>query len=168
VYAGLDGVKTGHTDLAGWNLVASAARGGVKLYCVVLGSPTQARRDADVARLLDWGFDRFHHAVLVARGAAYGDLAAPYGLPPVPVVAGRSLALTAQPGERFSERVVLPDRATLPVRAGQRVGTLTVRAGSRTLATLPLVAARSAGRPSAVTKARWLAGRIWHHLLGAL
>ncbi len=71
-YAGLDGVKTGHTDEAGWNLAASAERDGVRLYAVVLGAPNEAVRDDDVARLLDWGFDRFGRATLLRAGQVFG------------------------------------------------------------------------------------------------
>ena len=71
-YAGLDGVKTGHTDEAGWNLAASAERGGVRLYAILLGAPDEAHRDRDVARLLDWGFDRFQRGTLVRAGQIFG------------------------------------------------------------------------------------------------
>jgi D-alanyl-D-alanine carboxypeptidase (penicillin-binding protein 5/6) len=159
VYAGLDGVKTGHTDLAGWNLAASAVRGPVRLYAVVLGSPSQAQRDADVARLLDWGFDRFRDVPLVRRGASYGQLPGPWGTAPVGVVAARSVVRLARPSERFSERVMLPDHAPLPLRRGQQVGTLELREGRRLVGVVPLVAARSQKAPGLVQRGRWLLSR---------
>ena len=72
LYAGLDGVKTGHTDQAGWNLAASADRNGMRLYAILLGAPDEARRDRDIARLLDWGFDRYKRAQLVRAGQSFG------------------------------------------------------------------------------------------------
>ena len=69
-YAGLDGVKTGHTDEAGWNLAASADRNGMRIYAILLGAPDEASRDRDIARLLDWGFDRYKQARARARRPA--------------------------------------------------------------------------------------------------
>ena len=55
-YPGLLGVKTGHTDAAGWCLVFAATRKGHHLLGVVLNDPTQQLRDQDAATLLNWGF----------------------------------------------------------------------------------------------------------------
>lgn len=55
-YKGMLGIKTGHTDLAGYCLVFEAQRDGHSLIGVVLNSPDQAIRDQDVTKLLDWGF----------------------------------------------------------------------------------------------------------------
>jgi D-alanyl-D-alanine carboxypeptidase (penicillin-binding protein 5/6) len=55
-YDGADGIKTGHTEGAGWCLVASATRDGRRVLVVVLGAPTARDRDAAAATLLDWGF----------------------------------------------------------------------------------------------------------------
>jgi D-alanyl-D-alanine carboxypeptidase (penicillin-binding protein 5/6) len=55
-YEGADGIKTGHTEGAGWCLVASATRGGRRVVVVVLGAPSAADRDAAATTLLDWGF----------------------------------------------------------------------------------------------------------------
>ena len=50
----VDGVKTGHTDEAGWCLVASARQGGRRIYAVVLGARSEDARDADARALLRW------------------------------------------------------------------------------------------------------------------
>ena len=64
--------RPGHTDEAGWNLAASADRNGMRLYAILLGAPDEAHRDHDVARLLDWGFDRYKRARLVRAGQSFG------------------------------------------------------------------------------------------------
>ncbi|QDH16632.1 D-alanyl-D-alanine carboxypeptidase family protein [Swingsia samuiensis] len=56
IYAGADGLKTGYTDLAGHNLVTSAARGNVRLIGVVMGSSSNSRRSMEMAAILDQGF----------------------------------------------------------------------------------------------------------------
>jgi D-alanyl-D-alanine carboxypeptidase (penicillin-binding protein 5/6) len=55
-YTGADGIKTGHTEEAGWCLVASATRDGRRVLVVVLGAPSSTDRDAAATTLLDWGF----------------------------------------------------------------------------------------------------------------
>jgi serine-type D-Ala-D-Ala carboxypeptidase (penicillin-binding protein 5/6) len=56
VYRGADGIKTGHTDEAGWCIAASATRDGRSIVAVVLGAPTEQARDAATRALLDYGF----------------------------------------------------------------------------------------------------------------
>jgi D-alanyl-D-alanine carboxypeptidase len=56
VYRGMDGIKTGYTNAAGFNLVASARRDGKRLIGVVMGADSAAGRNATMARLLDRGF----------------------------------------------------------------------------------------------------------------
>jgi len=158
-YAGLDGIKTGHTSGAGWCLAASGQRDGVRLYVVVLGAPDEARRDADISRLMDWGFSRFQEVRLVRRGQGAGSLAVPWSDARIQVVAGRGLARILRPGQRLRDEVELPTHAPLPLRRGQRVGTLTVRAGDRVLGRVPLVAAESAGEPGLADRAGWVVGR---------
>jgi D-alanyl-D-alanine carboxypeptidase (penicillin-binding protein 5/6) len=55
-YPGADGIKTGHTDEAGWCIAASATRDGRSIVAVVLGAPTEQARDAAARTLLDYGF----------------------------------------------------------------------------------------------------------------
>jgi serine-type D-Ala-D-Ala carboxypeptidase (penicillin-binding protein 5/6) len=55
-YTGITGIKTGHTDAAGYCLVFSATRSGHHLIGIILGSPSQQQRDTDAAALLNWGF----------------------------------------------------------------------------------------------------------------
>ncbi|MGH6720079.1 MAG: D-alanyl-D-alanine carboxypeptidase [Alphaproteobacteria bacterium] len=57
-YQGMDGLKTGFTQAAGWNLAASAERDGKRIVAVLLGGRSRVWRDQNVARLLDLGFER--------------------------------------------------------------------------------------------------------------
>jgi len=76
VYRGMDGIKTGYTDAAGFNLVASAVRDGRRLIAVVMKAPTSARRNALMVRLLDQGFaDAARAPVAVARSDKRGGRA---------------------------------------------------------------------------------------------
>jgi D-alanyl-D-alanine carboxypeptidase (penicillin-binding protein 5/6) len=67
---GCDGLKTGFTFRAGFNLTATAKRGNMRLVSVVLGAPSNRERFMQSARLLSWGFDNFDRVELVKRGEA--------------------------------------------------------------------------------------------------
>ena len=68
-YAGMDGLKTGYTGAAGWNLISSAERGGRRLFGVVLGGRTAAQRNQQMASILDAAFQAEAGATLVATAA---------------------------------------------------------------------------------------------------
>src|SRR5207244_8298135 len=70
-YPGIFGVKTGHTSAAGWSEVAAARRRGVSIYATLLGSPDRSTRNADLVKLLDWGFSRYVAVRPVVKGHAY-------------------------------------------------------------------------------------------------
>src|SRR5205823_15060909 len=91
-YPGIFGVKTGHTSAAGWNQVAAARRGGVSIYATLIGSPDRGRRNADLTRLLDWGFSQYVRARPVVKGRAYAEARLAYGRSPLKLIAAGSLA----------------------------------------------------------------------------
>ena len=58
-FEGCDGLKTGFTFQAGFNVTATAKRGNMRLIAVVLGAPSNQQRFVQAAKLLEWGFDNF-------------------------------------------------------------------------------------------------------------
>ena len=66
-YEGADGIKTGYTDAAGFNLTASAERGGVRLIATVFGGTSTAMRNQKVAELLDLGFAKAKPGVVTVK-----------------------------------------------------------------------------------------------------
>src|SRR3989442_15706802 len=66
----VDGVKTGHTEAAGYLLIASSRRGGRRLLSVLLGSTSEATRAQESQKLLNWGFQFFDSVKLYAGGDA--------------------------------------------------------------------------------------------------
>jgi len=65
---GADGIKTGHTDIAGYGLIGSALRNGQRLILVANGFDSEKMRAAEGARLLEWGFRNFENRTLFKRG----------------------------------------------------------------------------------------------------
>jgi D-alanyl-D-alanine carboxypeptidase len=90
-YAGADGIKTGYTSAAGFNLTASAVRGNVRIIATMFGGSSTSARNARVAELLDMGF---------ARAPTHARLR----LPPKPDIGGASGALLVSEGEQIPER----------------------------------------------------------------
>jgi serine-type D-Ala-D-Ala carboxypeptidase (penicillin-binding protein 5/6) len=163
---GLVGGKTGHTAQAGWSQVAFARSGGVGITAAVLGSPSEAQRDADLTALLRFGLASYRPALVVDRDRTYALVTVGWGKAPLALVAPRSIVRPAPTGRPLVERVVAPVVATLPVQAGQPLGTVVVRDGNRIVARSPLVAARAQPVPTFAQKARWVAGRTVDRLKG--
>jgi serine-type D-Ala-D-Ala carboxypeptidase (penicillin-binding protein 5/6) len=161
-YPGLIGVKTGHTDRAGWAEVAAAKRGPTTLYAVVLGSPTRERRNADLAKLLNWGFDQYVRYRVLRKGERYASTAVPFAEGErldLVAAAGASELVRLGDGSRFVERVIAPEMVDLPVQKGQKLGEVVVLEGDREVARTDLVATRDIPEPSLGERMGWYADR---------
>ena len=139
-YSGCTGLKTGFTSSAGYCLSASAERDGMELIAVVMGCETSAKRFAACKSMLDYGFASFavvepevpDAAVEVKLGSAPEVKAVPSQAQPLLIDKAQRSSVTTQ--------VELEDTVTAPISKGQRLGTLTVKAGEQVLAQIPLVA----------------------------
>ncbi len=158
------GVKTGHTDLAGWCQVAAARGRGVTVYATLLGSPNRSERNSDLQSLLIWGLGQFRLVPAVALGRPYAEVRAPFGRAPLTLVASRPLLTVARLGTPLTETVVAPVSVSLPVRQGAVLGRVEIRAGTRLVGTRDLVASRSINKPGLGGRLGWYAGRTLHHL----
>jgi D-alanyl-D-alanine carboxypeptidase (penicillin-binding protein 5/6) len=67
-FEGCDGLKTGFTYQAGFNVTTTAKRGDMRLIAVILGAPSNAQRFAQAAKLMNWGFDQFTSVALLKSG----------------------------------------------------------------------------------------------------
>ena len=164
-FPGLVGVKTGHTDDAGWCQVAAARRPGYTIYAVILGSSTRSQRNTELARLLSWGVTQYR-AVALIRARTYAWASAPYGKQRVALVAAKPLIRVVRRGIPLVERVVAPPAVQLPVRRGQALGRVEIWRGRDLLGSRPLRAARSVEKPGAFSRLGWYAGRTMHHVAG--
>jgi D-alanyl-D-alanine carboxypeptidase len=160
------GVKTGHTSGAGWSQVAAARGRGVTIYATLLGEPTRAQRNADLARLLQYGLSRYVSVPVIEQKQVYASAAVPWGKPALLLVAARSLVRVVRLGIPLVERVVAPTVVSLPVRKGQRLGEVRVYRGTRMIARSPLIASRSIDRPGWLGRVGWYSGRAWDTMWG--
>jgi serine-type D-Ala-D-Ala carboxypeptidase (penicillin-binding protein 5/6) len=165
-YPGIYGVKTGHTSAAGWSEIAAARRNGVAIYATLIGSPDRGRRNADLTRLLDWGFSRYVRARPVLKGRAYATARLAYGRHALKLVAAASLAASLRVDHPVVRRIVFPDVVSLPVSRGQSLGQVRIYQRGRLVGAVPLVASRSVNRPGVAGRVGWYAGRTLHHMGG--
>lgn len=145
----VNGVKTGHTNGAGYVLVGSATRGGVTVISAVLGDSSEATRDSDSLNLLRYGLARYRRVTALRRGAILAHAALRYRDERVDLVAARSVLRVARRGERIGTRVLgAPSEIEGPLAAGTRVGTVEIRQRGRVVARVPLVTARAVSAPT--------------------
>ncbi|HEV7268107.1 MAG TPA: D-alanyl-D-alanine carboxypeptidase family protein [Falsiroseomonas sp.] len=127
--AGADGLKTGHTEEAGYGLTASAIRGERRLILVVNGLPSMRARAEESERLLEWGFREFDNVVMFRAADTVEEVPVYLGeRATVPLVAGRDLVLTLPRAWRRSlqARVRYDAPVAAPVSKGQELGKLFV------------------------------------------
>ena len=140
-YDGCTGLKTGFTSGAGYCLSASAQRDGLELIAVVMGSETSKDRFAACKSLLDYGFANYAlYTPALQEGASVPvKLGARESVGAVP---GGDVSLLVDKAQRGSitTEIELEEAVTAPVSRGQRLGTLTVKAGEQVLSIVPLVA----------------------------
>lgn len=161
------GVKTGHTSQAGYVLVGSATRRGVRLVSTVLGTASEAQRNADTLALLRWGLRRYRMVTAVRRGEVLAQPRLAYRDARAPVVATRRVRLVVRRGERPDVRVVgVPDELEGPLDAGERVGAAIVSRDGEEVARVPLVTAETVAAPSIGDRLTSAAGG-WGVLAGA-
>ena len=154
----IEGVKTGHTLQAGYVLVGAGTRKGARLVSVVLGTPSEAARDADTLALLDYGLGLYRRVAPFHRGRPVTDAeVAFYGDRKVAIEPARTVAISVRRGERVSTRIDAPDELDGPMEAGARVGRASVYVEGRRVRTVPLVTAEAVPKAGFVRKVgHWL------------
>ena len=168
VVPGVFGVKTGHTNGAGWSQVAAVRRDGATVYATILGSPSRTQRNADLSALLAYGLAQYRLVDAITGGRRYVDVGLPYGRDPLPLVARASLGTVVRLGHTLTQRVVAPASVSLPVRRGEPLGRVQIWDGTRLVGSRPLVAAHSVDRPGIAGRAGWYARRTVHNVVGLL
>lgn len=144
--ATVDGVKTGHTESAGYCLVASAVRDGMRLIAVVMGAASEAQRSRDALRLLSYGFRYFENHTLLEAGASLGSARVWKGedtVIGVTVSGGLEMTLPKRAADGIRTEVVIDEPLIAPLAADSVVGTVTVIHDGETLAQRPLIPARA-------------------------
>ena len=156
----INGVKTGHTADAGYVLVASGTQDGMTLIGAVLGTESEAARDANALALLNYGFAEFtlihpvHTGQVITRRPIAG---VPYGR--ATLVAAGSFVRVIPRADHASLSVVVSRRLRGPLATGTKVGHVAVMIDAQPVATIPLVLGGAIAAPppaeSLLTRLRW-------------
>jgi serine-type D-Ala-D-Ala carboxypeptidase (penicillin-binding protein 5/6) len=158
-----DGIKTGHTNGAGYAVVAHARRKrtGIELYAAIIGSPNRGQRAGDAKRLLDWGFSQYVRVVPLTAGQVV--LSVPVRDRPgltVPLTVDSELAATIKAGRKLTRTVTAPVELVAPIAAGTVVGEVRVTDGTREIGVRKLVVGQAIDGPSVAERIRAGIGRI--------
>ncbi|RVT95945.1 D-alanyl-D-alanine carboxypeptidase [Rhodovarius crocodyli] len=140
---GADGMKTGHTEEAGYGLVGSVKQGDRRLVMVLNGLPTQGARIEESVRLMEWGFGNFENVVLFRAQDAIEQVPVHLGSSPtVPLVGGRDVVVTLPRTWRNTMQARLRYEAPVPapVMRGQELGRIEIGGSGVPPITLPLYA----------------------------
>jgi len=148
----INGVKTGHTLGAGYVLVGSGTQDSTTLISAVLGTPSEAARDADTLKLLQYGFSLYHSVQPVNRGAELADPKLDYRSDHLSLIAQRALPINVREGQHVTTHVTAPDEISGAVKEGQVLGHVTVSVDGKVAAGSPLVAAQAVGAATTLDK----------------
>jgi len=142
----VDGMKTGHTESAGYCLIASAQRGGRRLVSVLVGAPTERVRNEESQKLLNFGFQAYEAFRLYQKDQEISKLAVwKGGERELPVGAAADLFVTVPKGtgDKLQAQLISEQPLIAPLAAGQRVATLRVVHEGKPFGEYPVVALRS-------------------------
>ncbi|MBB3346217.1 MULTISPECIES: D-alanyl-D-alanine carboxypeptidase family protein [unclassified Sphingomonas] len=146
--AGADGLKTGHTEEAGYGFTGSAEQNGRRLVMVLAGLTSFNQRAQESVRFMEWGFRAWQARPVVKAGKTVGTAAVQLGnSSEVELVAPKALAVTVPSGTRpqLSGKIVYDGPVKAPIKQGAHIADLVVSAPGLPEQRMPLVAARDVG-----------------------
>jgi D-alanyl-D-alanine carboxypeptidase (penicillin-binding protein 5/6) len=159
---GADGLKTGHTQEAGYGFTGSAEQNGRRLVMVVAGLTGFNQRIDESVKFMNWGFRAWKGQPLFAKGKKVADAQVQLGdESAVGLLAPRDLAVTVPQGPSGNMRVKVVYNGPIkaPIAAGQHIADLVVETGNTPPQVMPLVAEKAVGEAG-------FFGRLWAGLTG--
>ncbi len=142
----VDGMKTGHTESAGYCLISSAKRDGVRRLSVVLGAPSDAARATESQKLLNYGFQYFDSSLVYKQGQKISQLKVWKGADnQVYSTVSNDLYITLAKGQYANVKAVISSTQPLiaPIKKGQIIGNVKFMLNGKVIDQRNLVAAKS-------------------------
>ena len=139
----VDGLKTGHTDAAGYCLVASSKRGPMRLIGVVMGTKSMQERASQTRAILNWGFSNFENTTLRTAAQSLATTPVWFGKQnSVSVGLAENMAVTLPRGQgaNVKTQLVVNPSINAPIQKGQVIGKLVATLDGKMLTEKPLVA----------------------------
>lgn len=153
----VDGMKTGHTESAGYCLISSAKRNGIRRIAVVLGAPTDAARATESQKLLNYGFQYFDSTLVYRQAQSINELKVWKGSEnQVASTVAADLFVTVPKGEYVNMKAEVSSTQPLiaPIKKGQVIGNIKFTLNGKVIDERALVAAKSIERAG-------ILGRAW-------
>lgn len=141
-YKGVDGLKTGMTDNAGYTMAVTAKRDGLRLLAVVLGETSGKERNKEVAEMLDYGFNNYEVTTIKNKDDIVGEIKIDKAEPEkIDVKVGSDVTILRKKGDKVKEynSEVKLGNVKLPLRSGEVIGKLLVKDGSNTIKQVDLI-----------------------------
>lgn len=139
----VDGLKTGHTDAAGYCLVASSNRDGMRLISVIMGTKSQQARADQSRELLNWGYGHFTTVTKAPAGQFVSKLPVWFGAAKeVDVATGDNLQIltTKTQKNKITTVIDIPESLEAPIKKGQEIGKMLAVIDGKAVASVPIVA----------------------------
>jgi len=141
--ASVDGIKTGHTEEAGFCLVSSAKKDDMRLIAIVMGAPSDALRASDSQALLNYGFRFFETHQVFKAGQKAGDVRVWKGeKSSIPVGVNKELYVTI-PANQYKNLLItqeIPKDLSAPINKGQVLGNIVIKLNDEVIASQPVIA----------------------------
>jgi D-alanyl-D-alanine carboxypeptidase (penicillin-binding protein 5/6) len=154
-YPSMDGLKTGHTQEAGFCLASTAKKGDTRLISVVLQGGTLTEREEATTRLLDYGFNAFSKRKIATKGDQIQNIPIAESANKVAVgEVAKDLYVMVQKGQgkEISQEVEVKDSLTAPIEKGGVLGKLTVYKGEEVISTVDVVATEDIERANIIIR----------------
>ena len=155
----VDGLKTGHTEEAGYCLVTSSKRNGMRLITVILNTNSMQARADETRALLGWGFSNFEKATPIQPDTVVGTAKVNFGkVDTVPAVLASPWTLTVPRGHQVQTSVQINPDLQAPVTKGAVIGKVVANANGQPVGETPLVAQADVERAGLLL-------RSWQHVI---
>jgi len=153
----VDGLKTGHTETAGYNIIASATEGNRRLIAVVMGGKSSKGREEQARKLLTWGFREFTSMQVFKAGQGVSTEKVWFGDKPQLKVGSLDdvyLNIPQADSEKVKAQYVLTNpQIDAPLKKGDAVGTINIVDNGKVIKTVPLVALEDLPKGGIVSRA---------------
>ena len=157
----VDGLKTGHTDAAGYCLVASSNRDGMRLISVIMGTKSQQARADQSRELLNWGFGHFTTVTKAPAGQFVSKVPVWFGeADEVELATGDNLQILTSKTQKnkITTVVDIPESLEAPIKKGQEIGKMMAVIDGRAVASVPIIATNDVAQSGFLS-------RTWQHIV---
>ena len=157
----VDGLKTGHTDAAGYCLVASSNRDGMRLISVIMGTKSQQAHADQSRELLNWGFGHFTTVTKAPAGQFVSKVPVWFGeADEVELATGDNLQILTSKTQKnkITTVVDIPDSLEAPIKKGQEIGKMMAVIDGKAVASVPIIATNDVAQSGFLS-------RTWQHIV---